>query len=729
MILMPRLVVRTRTLSGGSIFANPFAIVWNWVYLLAFIGGLFMPTVGKAQKFRHEIDSLRAIWYSPPGAIQDSVRLRAGLNLTSRYSDVFYDSIRLISQEMDAYGIRSGNRLWRAQANCRMGKYYYNKDQLTEARAAYQRALSFLDDEQDPIAVTSHLGLGRLYAQIRKTDSCFYHLNYAKNLAIRYRFQDELGHVYSSLGFYSYTLGNKYIDALDYFTEAIKIKEPKYQVKDLINMSTVFSILGLYTEASDCLKKSLEIAESEHSPADRISIYSAMIKLRPTLREIDQILQKGNALADQYKLTKPQFWMYLSAIAAYTDSLQFEQAAHCIQAAQKGLSSPDVQLYLAVLQAQLYQGQGYYKQSLGICLKTQPMLEQSQTQDQLLILYGIMSRNYEALGQPDKALLYERKRETLEQALNNRQLVNEALSTYVKKITENEKKALQSAKENAEQLTVKTKANSRLVYGLLSLLSLFLAVTGAIYYRSFQQKTKAAATLEAANLQLKQEQIRLQQSNQKLRRFSGIVSHDILSNLDLMLSTGHVMVGSKPKPEPLLQYYEMSQHTSSQLKTYCIGLLEEARQAVSPGGHTPNPILQSVYHRYEPALQAKKFRVDLDPLPASTLPPVVMEQLFQNLISNALRHAGSVQSPWLHIGADTDAQGRAYWVVEDNGPGIPASQMDAIFQGKTTNHKDNSQKIGLSLLKQTLQEYDADIRAEQRPGGGARFVVTFGDVA
>jgi len=49
----------------------------------------------------------------------------------------------------------------------------------------------------------------------------------------------------------------------------------------------------------------------------------------------------------------------------------------------------------------------------------------------------------------------------------------------------------------------------------------------------------------------------------------------------------------------------------------------------------------------------------------------VVEQVFQNLISNALLHAATASEPFLNIHEATDATGTRRWVIEDNGPGIP----------------------------------------------------------
>jgi signal transduction histidine kinase len=203
-----------------------------------------------------------------------------------------------------------------------------------------------------------------------------------------------------------------------------------------------------------------------------------------------------------------------------------------------------------------------------------------------------------------------------------------------------------------------------------------------------------------------------------------------LSNLDLLLSAGQFLVGNQPKKDSLTQYYDISQRTSRKLKDYCLGLLEEARSAVGTAGRISDlmPVLDAILAQQETVIMSKYCKVDLEPLSPSLLPEPIIEQVFQNLISNALRYGMGAENPVLHIAEEKDPlRGNTRWIVEDNGAGIPLERREAIFQG-TANPEDQSQgqHLGLSLLRETLQSYGAKIWVEERNGGGARFVVDLG---
>jgi signal transduction histidine kinase len=61
-------------------------------------------------------------------------------------------------------------------------------------------------------------------------------------------------------------------------------------------------------------------------------------------------------------------------------------------------------------------------------------------------------------------------------------------------------------------------------------------------------------------------------------------------------------------------------------------------------------------------------------------------------------------------------------VVTDTGPGIPPEHLDRIFEPYFTT-KDGGTGLGLALARRIIQEHQGSIRAENVPGGGARFVI------
>lgn len=100
----------------------------------------------------------------------------------------------------------------------------------------------------------------------------------------------------------------------------------------------------------------------------------------------------------------------------------------------------------------------------------------------------------------------------------------------------------------------------------------------------------------------------------------------------------------------------------------------------------------------------------------------LLRSLFINLIENACKYAPDKRA-FVSIGVSSQ---RVQVAVEDNGPGIPAVDKDRIFEPfyrATNTGGAKGHGIGLSLAKRIAELHDGQIRSEQEPGRGARFVV------
>lgn len=99
-------------------------------------------------------------------------------------------------------------------------------------------------------------------------------------------------------------------------------------------------------------------------------------------------------------------------------------------------------------------------------------------------------------------------------------------------------------------------------------------------------------------------------------------------------------------------------------------------------------------------------------------------QVFRNLIDNAISF--SPEGDTVSIVATADA-GRARVTVEDNGPGIPTENLETIFERfyteRPNDHFGKNSGLGLSIARQITESAGGRIWAENREGGGARFVV------
>ena len=113
-------------------------------------------------------------------------------------------------------------------------------------------------------------------------------------------------------------------------------------------------------------------------------------------------------------------------------------------------------------------------------------------------------------------------------------------------------------------------------------------------------------------------------------------------------------------------------------------------------------------------------------LPTLVTERIALEQVFTNLIGNALKHAGRPDAR-VHVEARAVGDGWEF-CVSDNGPGIaPAfhERIWGIFQTLAARDKVESTGIGLAIVKKIVEGRGGRVRIESSEGEGARFFFTW----
>ena len=102
---------------------------------------------------------------------------------------------------------------------------------------------------------------------------------------------------------------------------------------------------------------------------------------------------------------------------------------------------------------------------------------------------------------------------------------------------------------------------------------------------------------------------------------------------------------------------------------------------------------------------------------------VLIEQVLMNLLENAVFHAHGMQNLWLTV----ELVGhKAVFSVADDGCGIPAERLPHLFTGLLDSEAPidstrNNMGIGLSVCSTIVKAHGGEMRAENRPSGGAVF--------
>lgn len=116
-------------------------------------------------------------------------------------------------------------------------------------------------------------------------------------------------------------------------------------------------------------------------------------------------------------------------------------------------------------------------------------------------------------------------------------------------------------------------------------------------------------------------------------------------------------------------------------------------------------------------------------LTVGILPPcrgdaVQIQQVFANLLDNAVKYRDMARPPVIDVSGSIEA-GRPVYVISDNGIGIAPAHQEKIFElfHRLDPSRCEGEGIGLTIVRQGLARMDGGIRVESEPGVGSRFRV------
>ncbi len=220
----------------------------------------------------------------------------------------------------------------------------------------------------------------------------------------------------------------------------------------------------------------------------------------------------------------------------------------------------------------------------------------------------------------------------------------------------------------------------------------------------------------------------LQSSNEELKNFAYIVSHDLKAPLRAIGSLADWLradytdrLDSEGKEYLRLlagRVRRMDQLIEGILEYSRVGRVRETRVSVD---------LDEMIHEILDLLSPPPhIRVEIEgPLPVLTAEPTRMRQLFQNLISNAIKYMDKPEG-LIRISGHA-ANGELHFSVSDNGPGVEPRHHEKIFQlFQTLAPRDRIEGtgVGLALAKKIVELYGGRIWIESTPGQGSSFFFT-----
>jgi signal transduction histidine kinase len=247
-----------------------------------------------------------------------------------------------------------------------------------------------------------------------------------------------------------------------------------------------------------------------------------------------------------------------------------------------------------------------------------------------------------------------------------------------------------------------------------------------------QKVDERTAALQAANLQLQQLNQELTRSNEALEQFTAMVSHDLRQPLQSIVGFAKLLklqFGSRLE-SPALAYVNKIIAAGDRLHQMLNDLLTYAQ--VGMENHTATPVnctqvLNEVIANLQWAIDESQAEIHIDPLPTLMGNASQLLQLFQNLISNAIKFARVGVPLQVRIWVQQVDQGWQF-CIQDNGTGIPAQECDRIFRLFHRVSPDNNpvqgSGIGLATCQKIVERHGGKIWVESCLGSGTTLFFT-----
>jgi PAS domain S-box-containing protein len=242
--------------------------------------------------------------------------------------------------------------------------------------------------------------------------------------------------------------------------------------------------------------------------------------------------------------------------------------------------------------------------------------------------------------------------------------------------------------------------------------------------------TKDMSDLKQTEDVLRAKTAALERSNRDLEEFASVAAHDLREPLVGIASYMKVLERHcKDKLDPEAhRLVSRALDITLRMDSLVQSLLAYSRLGAGPKSFQPvdcNVALHSALSNMRSAIEENGAKVTRDPLPTVMGDPALMVQLFQNLVSNAIKFA-SERALEMHIGATREESNWKFY-VKDNGIGIEPPHFDRIFrifQRLESVGDRPGTGIGLANCKKIVEHHDGRIWVDSEPGKGSTFFFT-----
>jgi PAS domain S-box-containing protein len=252
-------------------------------------------------------------------------------------------------------------------------------------------------------------------------------------------------------------------------------------------------------------------------------------------------------------------------------------------------------------------------------------------------------------------------------------------------------------------------------------------------------------SLNHSNLALKQTVSELEQTNAELASFNYIASHDLQEPLRKIIAFSRRIgeVDQEVLSAASRDYFNRIINAASRMQNLIDAFLSYSQTSHLPAEFEStdfNQVIREVHMDFSETIGQKNISLTFSPLPVLMAIPLQVNQLFTNLIGNAIKYTRGGINPVIHVFAE-EMSGRdlpfedadpstTYWKisVQDNGIGfdqVYEKQIFELFQRLHSRQDYAGTGIGLAICKKIMRNHKGFVAAEGLSGSGSTFSMFF----
>ena len=223
----------------------------------------------------------------------------------------------------------------------------------------------------------------------------------------------------------------------------------------------------------------------------------------------------------------------------------------------------------------------------------------------------------------------------------------------------------------------------------------------------------------------------LSEANQELEQFAYAASHDLQEPVRTLVSFSTFLrddLGDELSPAATtdLDHISSAARRMQGLVRDLLALSRTGRSELEPDEVALDDCLKDSLDALRERVAETGARVEQEPLPVVSGDRRLLTQLFQNLLSNAMKFKHDKEAPAIHVAARRQD---SMWLVEvkDNGIGVEQEYRNEIFTPFRRLHGIGDYEgsgVGLAICKRAVERHGGRIWVESEPGDGSRFQFT-----